>query len=56
MPKQREERRCRTCGCTDNDCCQCIAKTGRPCYWVEEDLCSACAEEEDRKNKEEVCI
>lgn len=33
---------CRVCGCTDLDCRQCIEKTGEPCYWVEEDLCSAC--------------
>lgn len=38
-----EERRCRVCGCTDHDCRQCIEKTGQPCYWVAEDLCSACA-------------
>ena len=25
------------------DCRQCIEKTGHPCYWVEADLCSACA-------------
>lgn len=37
-----QERTCRVCGCTDNDCSQCIAKTGMPCYWVEKDLCSAC--------------
>ena len=37
-----EERKCRVCGCTDNDCSQCIEKTGGPCHWVEEDLCSAC--------------
>jgi hypothetical protein len=35
-------RRCRKCGCTDYNCETCIQKTGRPCYWVEEDLCSAC--------------
>lgn len=35
---------CRVCGCTDDDCSQCIEKTGNPCYWIEEDLCSACAE------------
>jgi hypothetical protein len=35
-------RTCRTCGCTDLDCSQCITKTGRPCSWVEVDLCSAC--------------
>lgn len=36
------ERRCRNCGCTDMDCSQCIEKTGHPCRWVAEDLCSAC--------------
>jgi hypothetical protein len=36
-------RACRKCGCTDDDCSQCIEKTGQPCYWVEQDLCSACA-------------
>jgi hypothetical protein len=35
-------RTCRLCGCTDNDCRQCIAKTGGPCWWVAPDLCSAC--------------
>jgi hypothetical protein len=35
-------RKCRVCGCTDDDCRQCIQKTGEPCYWVEADLCSAC--------------
>lgn len=40
-------RKCRICGCTDNDCSQCIEKTGKPCHWVEEDLCSACEEESD---------
>ncbi len=34
---------CRVCGCTDNDCSQCVEKTGEPCHWVEPDLCSACA-------------
>lgn len=34
---------CRVCGCTDNDCRQCIAKTGAACAWVETDLCSACS-------------
>jgi hypothetical protein len=33
---------CRVCGCTDNDCRQCIEKTGEPCHWVEPNLCSAC--------------
>ena len=35
---------CRICGCTDDDCRQCVEKQeGEPCYWVEPDLCSACA-------------
>jgi ParB/RepB/Spo0J family partition protein len=38
-------RKCRICGCTDDDCQQCVEKTGEPCYWVEDDLCSACAED-----------
>jgi hypothetical protein len=29
-------RRCRSCGCTDDDACL------PPCWWVEDDLCSAC--------------
>lgn len=33
---------CRECGCTDWDCSGCVERTGEPCYWVEEDLCSAC--------------
>lgn len=45
-------RRCRVCGCTDDDCRQCIEKTGEPCHWVEEDLCSACAEDPDREEGE----
>lgn len=36
---------CRVCGCTDDDCSQCIAATGAPCHWVEDDLCSRCADE-----------
>lgn len=35
-------RKCRVCGCTDNDCRQCIERVGEPCTWVEVDLCSAC--------------
>lgn len=38
----KKERTCRVCGCKDNDCRQCIKKTGQPCTWVENDLCSAC--------------
>lgn len=38
-----QSRQCRVCGCSDYDCSQCIEKTNQACYWVEEDLCSACA-------------
>ena len=31
---------CRGCGCDDLHACGC--DDGLPCYWVEEDLCSAC--------------
>lgn len=33
---------CRECGCTEQDCAGCIERTGGPCWWVEQDLCSAC--------------
>ena len=33
------DRKCRVCGCTQDHACP------GGCYWVEEDLCSACAEE-----------
>lgn len=42
-------RKCRVCGCTEDDCRQCIEKTGEPCYWAEEDLCSACQEEMEKR-------
>lgn len=35
-------RTCRVCGCTEADCSDCVRRTGEPCYWVEDDLCSAC--------------
>ena len=40
--KLAPRRKCRVCGCTDDDCRQCIEKTGEPCCWIEKDLCSAC--------------
>ena len=33
---------CRDCGCTDDDCTACFMRTGRACWWVQPDLCSAC--------------
>jgi hypothetical protein len=41
--KKKKVRTCRVCGCTDDNCQQCIEKTGQACHWVEKDLCSACA-------------
>lgn len=35
-------RRCRVCGCTDDHACP------GGCYWVEYDLCSACAEKMEK--------
>lgn len=35
-------KRCRICRCTDDDCSVCILRTGWPCHWVADDLCSAC--------------
>ncbi len=26
----------------DDDCIQCVQKTGKPCWWVSRDECSAC--------------
>lgn len=38
-------RACRVCGCTDDDCSQCVEAQGHPCHWVAADLCSRCQEE-----------
>lgn len=35
---------CRVCGCCDDDCQNCIRRTGEPCSWIAADLCSACVE------------
>ena len=35
------EQKCRVCGCTWEQACP------GGCYWVEEDLCSACADSEE---------
>jgi hypothetical protein len=34
---------CRVCGCSADDCSRCASRTGTWCWWVEADLCSACA-------------
>jgi hypothetical protein len=33
-------RSCRVCGCTDDKAC--LGDDGNPCYWIEDNLCSAC--------------
>ena len=43
MADFEDEIKCRACGCTDDDCYCCVESTGIPCWWAEEDLCSACA-------------
>lgn len=35
-------RACRVCGCTEDDCSGCVARTGEACSWAEPDLCTAC--------------
>lgn len=42
MKTPADVRRCRICGCTDDDCSGCIGRTGARCHWVAADLCSAC--------------
>lgn len=39
---QVAQHQCAVCGCTDNDCSKCIEKTGHPCHWFNNSLCSAC--------------
>ncbi|MET3035850.1 hypothetical protein ABXT08_07105 [Chryseobacterium sp. NRRL B-14859] len=41
--KRMESQTCSVCGCSDYDCRDCMQKTGKPCYWIEPNLCSACA-------------
>ncbi len=35
-------RTCRICGCTADDCTDCVARLGEACTWTELDLCSGC--------------
>lgn len=46
------ERTCRVCGCTDNDCRQCVEAQGEPCHWVAADLCSRCISEKGPRHGE----
>lgn len=38
--EEKDEQKCRVCGCTWDNACE------GGCYWVEDDLCSKCAEKE----------
>jgi hypothetical protein len=44
---------CSVCGCTDDDCSQCIEATGEPCIWANEEhtLCSRCAKSPNEEGK-----
>ena len=48
LDDERSQPRCRVCGCIETDCSDCVERTGEPCFWVESDLCSACATPEQR--------
>jgi hypothetical protein len=37
-----ETRKCRVCGCIDTQECSDPNHGGEPCYWIADDLCSAC--------------
>jgi len=52
----RPIRACRVCGCTEDNCIQCIKKTGMPCYWVEYDLCSACTQSKKRPARQSLSM
>ncbi len=41
---------CRHCRCTDADCSQCIAATGKACHWIDKahTICSRCADQRSR--------
>lgn len=41
IQEEKSERKCRICGCTWNNACE------GGCYWVEDDLCSKCAEDKE---------
>lgn len=40
-----ESVKCKHCGCTNDDCRQCIEAQGAPCHWVALNVCSRCADE-----------
>lgn len=47
----RDEPMCRKCGCMNDDCAQCVERTGESCHWVAPNLCSACAPTPRKRRK-----
>ena len=49
--EKEEKDVCKYCGCTDEDCHQCIDKTGGPCSWTvrsgKDSVCSRCYAERE---------
>lgn len=48
---EAKEQRCRVCGCTEENCRQCIEASGQPCHWIETDLCSRCDAEASNESR-----
>ena len=51
MRETHPDLKCRVCGCTEHQACP------GGCYWVEDDLCSACADkmsEDDEWEEDEL--
>lgn len=51
---RERDRKCRICGCTNDDCSQCVEVQGFACYWVEDDLCSRCFNELKKSHELEI--
>ncbi len=41
--------KCTKCGCTDENCSQCVAAQGKPCHWVADGKCSRCFDEDGKE-------
>lgn len=41
-----DEQACRVCGCTNEDCTECVDILGEPCDWADVDLCTRCADDD----------
>lgn len=48
-PTDTSQQVCKVCGCTDDNCDQCVDASGEACYWVESDLCSRCLHDQGKK-------